>query len=62
MSRVGIIITEAAVEAAWEGLLLSTTVAVKAAIPGAVGVPEIAPVEGTRVSPAGSLPELIDQL
>ena len=30
--------------------------------PEAVGVPEIAPLEGFSVNPAGSVPELMDQV
>jgi hypothetical protein len=44
------------------GLLLSTTVVVKVEVPVLVGVPEIVPVEGVRVSPAGRPPEVIDQV
>ena len=38
------------------GVSESVTVTVKFAVPGAVGVPEIAPVEAFRVRPAGKLP------
>jgi len=55
-------VIETANEADLAGLSLSRTVAVKLAVPLVVGVPEIAPVEDARVSPAGSLPELMDQL
>ena len=41
--------------------LASVTCTVKLAVPVAVGVPEIVPVLGARVSPAGKLPEMIDQ-
>jgi hypothetical protein len=41
---------------------LSVTVAVKAEVPIAVGLPEIVPEVAARVRPAGSLPELIDQV
>jgi hypothetical protein len=44
------------------GLLLSATVAVKAAVPLAEGTPEMTPVDAARVRPAGSLPEVIDQV
>lgn len=44
------------------GLLLSVTLMVKLAVPATVGVPPIAPVLGFSVSPAGSVPGLIDQL
>jgi hypothetical protein len=42
------------------GLDESVTVAVKLAVPVAVGVPEIRPVDGARVSPAGSAPPVMD--
>ncbi len=41
--------------------VLSVTAAVKIDVPAAVGVPEITPVVA-RVSPAGSVPVLIDQV
>lgn len=40
----------------------SVTVTVKLAVPAAVGVPEIAPVEALSVRPAGRDPPVIDQL
>ena len=43
------------------GVLLSVTVAVKLAVPLAVGVPEIAPV-CERVRPAGRLPAVSDHV
>lgn len=43
------------------GFSASVTVAVKLAVPLAVGVPEMIPVAGTRVSPAGRLPVVIAQ-
>jgi hypothetical protein len=46
----------------WGVLSLSWTVAVKLAVPLVVGVPEITPVEGARVRPAGRLPEVMDQV
>jgi hypothetical protein len=46
----------------WVGELLSFTVTVKLEAVVAVGVPEITPVDVARVKPAGSAPELIDQL
>jgi hypothetical protein len=46
----------------WTGLLLSLTVTAKFEVPLVVGEPEIIPVEDASVSPAGSLPELIDQV
>jgi hypothetical protein len=44
------------------GLSLSFTVAVNVEVPVVIGVPEITPVDGVRFSPAGSLPDVIDQL
>jgi hypothetical protein len=41
---------------------LSVTVAVKFDVPVAVGVPEIMPVVAARVSPAGSVPAVIDHV
>ena len=46
----------------WTGELLSLTVAVKLYVPLVVGVPEMMPVVAARVSPAGRLPEVIDQV
>ena len=40
----------------------SVTCTVKLAVPVAVGVPVILPDLGARVSPAGKLPEMIDQV
>jgi hypothetical protein len=42
------------------GLEASVTVAVKLAVPVAVGVPEIKPVDEARVTPAGRAPPVID--
>jgi hypothetical protein len=44
------------------GFPASATVAVKLDVPVAVGVPEISPVLEARLSPAGRLPDVIDQL
>jgi hypothetical protein len=44
------------------GLDESATATVKDAVPLAVGVPEIRPVDVFRLSPAGRLPEIKDQL
>jgi hypothetical protein len=55
-------VIEAADDMVWTGLPLSLTVAVKFEVPDAVGVPEIVPLVAARVSPAGRLPELIDQV
>jgi hypothetical protein len=43
-------------------LTLSVTLAVKLEVPPVVGVPVIAPVEATRESPAGRLPEASDHV
>jgi hypothetical protein len=40
----------------------SVTCTVNDAVPEAVGVPEISPVDATRVRPAGSVPDLTVQL
>jgi hypothetical protein len=47
-------------DCAW--LSASVTVAVKLDVPLVVGVPEITPVLGVKLSPAGRLPEVIDQV
>jgi hypothetical protein len=44
------------------GTPLSVTATVKLDVPFAVGVPEITPVAGASVSPAGRLPEAIDHV
>jgi hypothetical protein len=44
------------------GLDESTTATVKDAVPTAVGVPEIRPVDVFRLTPAGRLPEMKDQV
>jgi len=44
------------------GVPLSVTVAVKLKVPLAEGVPEIVPELAARVSPAGRLPAVIDQV
>ena len=43
-------------------LVLSVTLKVIDVVPDAVGVPLIAPVDAFRLSPAGKLPEVIDQV
>ena len=48
--------------AVWAGLPESVTSTEKSYVPAAVGVPEITPVEGASVSPAGSALELILQV
>jgi hypothetical protein len=40
----------------------SVTCTVNDTVPAVVGVPEIAPVDATKLSPAGKVPELIDQV
>ena len=44
------------------GLPASVTVTVKLAVPVAVGVPEIRPVDVDMLSPAGRLPLAMDQV
>jgi len=46
----------------WAGLDESATATVNDAVPTAVGVPEIRPVDVFRLSPAGRLPERNDQV
>jgi hypothetical protein len=46
----------------WAGLSASVTVAVRLAVPAAVGVPEMIPVDAAKLSPAGRLPALIDHV
>ena len=41
---------------------LSVTRTVKLDVPAVVGVPVIAPVDGLSVSPAGRVPDCIDQV
>ena len=53
---------EVAADFVWTGELLSLTVAVKLDVPLVVGVPEMMPVVAARVSPAGRLPDVIDQV
>jgi hypothetical protein len=48
-------------DAAWMGLLLSLTDAVKVEVPLVAGVPKITP-EDDRLSPAGTLPDVIVHL
>ena len=42
--------------------LASVTCTVKVLVPGPVGVPEITPVPGANVNPAGKLPAVMDQV
>jgi hypothetical protein len=60
-SGVEVTTTVPAADAVWAGLLLSRTLAVKAEVPLAVGVPEITPAVD-KAKPAGRLPEPTDQL
>lgn len=53
---------EIATEAVCIGFAASVAFAVKLKLPATVGVPEIMPVDEARVSPAGRLPEAIDQV
>ena len=53
---------EVATDFVCAGLLLSVTLAVKLKTPLTVGVPEIPPVVGAKVSPFGRLPAVIDQV
>lgn len=45
----------------WAGFDESATATVKDAVPTALGVPEIVPVDVFRLSPAGRFPEVKDQ-
>jgi len=49
-------------EAVLAGLLESVTCIVKLEVPDALGVPVIAPDAALRLSPAGSEPEVSDQV
>jgi hypothetical protein len=49
-------------EMVWAGFDASLTVTVTGKLPFSVGVPEMRPVLAARLSPAGRLPEVIDQL
>ena len=46
----------------WTGLDESATLKVRLEVPLAVGVPEMTPVAGARLSPAGRLPDVMDQV
>ena len=61
-STVPPITIEVAADFVCAGLPPSVTVTVKGVVPVVVGVPEITPVAGARVNPAGKLPELIDHV
>ena len=49
-------------EAETDGFSASLTFTLKIAVPGAVGLPEMAPVARSRLSPAGSAPLVTDQV
>ena len=46
----------------WAGFAESATATVKLAVPMAVGVPEIRPVDVLKLRPAGRLPEMKDHV
>jgi hypothetical protein len=54
--------SERVTDLVWPGELASVTAAVKVAVPLAVGVPAIKPVDVFRLRPAGRLPETKDQV
>jgi hypothetical protein len=56
------IVIEKLVVAVSAGLLESVTSTVKLAMPGALGVPVIVPLEALRLIPAGSDPEISAQV
>ena len=60
MDSVGAIAIERAFES--EAPAWSATLIVKSAVPAVDGVPEIAPVAGSRASPAGSAPAVRDHV
>jgi hypothetical protein len=62
VSAVGVATIVCEADAVWAGLPLSVTVAVKVEVPLVVGVPEIMPVDGAKFTPAGSLPDVMDQV
>ena len=60
LREAGAMVMDSVAEAVWAGELLSVTVAVKFAVPAVVpALPLIRPLDGTRASPAGRLPEVI---
>lgn len=61
-SVLGATTMEVAADFVCAGLALSLNVTVKLDVPLAVGVPEITPVVGASVNPAGRLPALIDHV
>jgi len=58
----GAITIDSETDFVWAGFSASVTVAVRLLVPAAVGVPEMIPVDAAKLSPAGRLPELIDQV
>ena len=58
----GATVSDRVTDLVWAGLVESATAAVKVAVPLAVGVPEIRPVEVFRLTPAGRFPETKDQV
>ena len=58
----GAMVSEIEADLFWAGLDESATAAVKLKVPLAVGVPEMRPVDAARLRPAGSEPEVIDQV
>jgi hypothetical protein len=62
LSCVGAIVIDRGTDFVWAGLLVSVTVAVKAKVPLAVGVPEMTPLPTARVKPVGRLPLVIDHV
>ena len=62
MRGLAVVATVKATDFVWVGELLSLTVAVKLDVPPEVGVPEIVPVLAEIDKPAGSWPDVIDQV
>lgn len=54
-------VSESDADLVWAGFPLSVTLTVNLKVPLAVGVPVIAPLPAPRLSPAGRLPDVIDQ-
>jgi len=59
---VGAMTMESPTDLVCAGFAVSATVAVKVAVPLADDVPEMIPVVGDRLSPAGRLPVVMDQV
>jgi hypothetical protein len=62
VSAAGATASDRVTDLVWAGVPASPTVAVRLTVPAAVGVPEIIPSDGTRLRPAGRLPEEIDHV